>query len=353
MHFSIVIFLIAVFSMQPSEGPANEMASPLLKMTPEQAKQLLEAQQPPLTPDQEKQAEEARRHLMQDPVFLKKQEILDQIGRAGGGDWAELEDDPDRLEMVLEARRLDDAGKSREAIELYERAIAQNPGSPANAAIEFRIAAIYDYILHENWTPDKQEAKRRYEEIVSKYDPTRSWVIRSREFLAGIYCAERNYDKAREQLEAIADAKKLLDEHPEQFHEVDALWVELLGLDIEKRLTDLEKEREYQNVLAERRAMREAGIEPSPPPGYVAPTEPPRQKESTAVRFRLPPTSRASEARVGEGDRAPASPAEQPATRNRSVMIGVLAVVACVSAVVIVLLRKRAATLAGSPKRSQ
>jgi len=304
-----------------------------------------------LTPEQEKQAEEARRHLMQDPVFLKKQEILDQIGRAGGGDWAELEDDPDRLEMVLEARRLDDAGKTQEAIELYERTIARNPGSPTNAAIEFRIAAIYDYILHEDWIPDKYEAQRRYEEIVSKYDPGRSWVLRSREFLTGIYCAERNYDKAREQLEAIADAKKLLDEHPEQFSEVDGLWVDLLSLDMEKRLTDLEKEREYQKMLAARRAMREAGIEPSPPPGYVAPTEQARPKQSTAAQFRFPLTSRASKARVSEADRPPASPPDQSGTRNRSVVIGVLAVAACVSAVVILLLRKRSATLAGSLKR--
>jgi tetratricopeptide (TPR) repeat protein len=236
------------------------------------------------------------------------------------------------MEMISEAERLEGERRTQEAVEQYEAVIEMHPGSPANVAIEFRIADIYSYIRHENWVPDQQEAKRRYEAIVAKYDPTRAEVIRSHKWLGEMYSREGDYVRAREHYQAVADAKELLDSRPELFHEIDALWAELISLDIEQNLASVQKREREQ---AEQLAAAETAVPPTSGPEQAL-------QERTGPTFTSPlaVSDRGSQARLAEKARTDETSAAERAMNRvprMRVLLAALALgvlVACFAVVV-------------------
>jgi len=256
-------------------------------------------------------------------TLLENLERSDEISREiqqAGGQWIDFQDDPEMMELIREAEALDNSGRTDEAVAAYERILLMNPGSEANVAIEFRLADIYSYISNDRWTPDKQEAKRRYEAIVAKYDPTRAEVIRSHYWLGQIYSREGNYAKAREHYQAVADAKELLERNPGAFHEFDALWAELMSLDIEQNLANVEKREREQ---AEQLATAETPVPPAAAPARTLP-------ESTGPTFTFPlaVSQRLSQARLAEQARTDQMPDAQKAANRVPRIRVVLTVVA-------------------------
>ena len=236
-------------------------------------------------------------------TFLQNMERRDEIHRElkqAGGPWIDFQDDPEMMELIREADWLDNTLRTDEAVAAYERILLINPGSEANLAIEFRVADIYSYIRNDRWTPDQQEAKRRYEAIVAKYDPTRAEVIRSHKWLGDIYSREGDYVRAREHYQAVADAKELLETRPEAFHEIDALWAELVSLDIEQNLASVRKrEREQAEQLA-------AAQTPVPLTSDSARARP--ERTGPTFTFSLPISDQGRQVRVAEKPRTDETP---------------------------------------------
>jgi|GEM_PF-5032577 len=259
------------------------------------AKELFETQPERFAEVDARWAEHLGAHLQGSLRFLERMERSDEIHRElqqAGGPWIDFQDDPEMMELIREADRLDNSLRTDEAVAAYERILLMNPGSEANVAIEFRLADIYSYISNDRWIPDKQEAKRRYEAIVAKYDPTRAEVIRSHYWLGQIYSREGDYAKAREHYQAVADAKELLERNPEKFHEFDALWAELMSLDIEQNLARAQKD---ERERAEKLAAAETAV-----PSTAGPARALQERTGPTFTFPLPISDQRMQARLAE-----------------------------------------------------